>query len=110
LSILKKAFWKEVEGYQFYSVTVRGFKFEKKAGCSFIGQKAIYRGPFKAAIDEEGHLFARGEAVEVCTDTAAKLSAAPYAGQFTVLEPDGSEAETAASACCAPGGEGTRCC
>jgi len=109
LAILRKTFWKEVEGYKFHSVTVRGFKFEKKAGCSFIGQKAIYRGPFKAAIDEEGHLFPRGEEVEVCTDTAAKLSGPPYAGQFAVLEPDGSEAETA-SACCAPGADGAPCC
>lgn len=109
LALLKKTFWKEVEGYKFHSITVRGFKFEKKAGCSFIGQKAIYRGPYKAAIDEEGHLFPRGEEVEVCTDTAAKLQAAPYAGQFTVLEPDGSEAESAA-VCCVPEAEGAPCC
>jgi hypothetical protein len=109
LSLFKKTFWKEVEGYKFYSVTVRGYKFEKKAGCSFIGHRAVYSGPYKAAIDEEGHLFPRGEAVEVCTDTAAKLTAAPYAGQFAVLDPDGSEAGTAA-ACCAPGGNGTSCC
>ena len=87
LSILKKAYWKTVEGFDFYSVTVEGYKFEKKTGCRFIGQKAIYRGPMKAAMDEEGHLFPRNVAVEVCTDTATKLSHPPYAGSFTVLEP-----------------------
>lgn len=88
LSVLKKTFWKEIEGHPFYSVTVRGYKYEKKVGCVFIGQKAIYHGPFKAVVDEEGHLFPRNEAVEVCTDTAAKLKNAPYGGVFTVVEPD----------------------
>jgi len=32
LAVLKKSFWKEVEGYNFHSVTVRGFKFQKSAG------------------------------------------------------------------------------
>ncbi|MCI0529579.1 MAG: methyltransferase domain-containing protein, partial [Nitrospira sp.] len=88
LSVLKKTFWKEIEGHQFYSVTVRGYKYEKKIGCVYIGQKAIYHGPFKAVVDEEGHLFPRNETVEVCTDTAAKLKNPPYSGIFTVIEPD----------------------
>lgn len=109
LALLKKTFWKEVEGVKFYSITVRGYKFEKKAGCKFIGQKAVYLGPFKGGIDEEGHLFPRGEAIEVCTDTAAKLSNPPYAGQFAVLEPDGVPAAVAAGEdCCSPGSG--RCC
>lgn len=89
IQILKKDYWKNVENYRFFSVTVRGYKFGKKEGCVFIGQKAIYNGPLKAIIDEEGHLFPRGEAVEICTDTAEKLSNPPYAGMFTVTEPTG---------------------
>ena len=88
LSVLKKVFWKEIEEHQFYSVTVRGYKYEKKIGCVYVGQRAIYHGPFKAVVDEEGHLFPRNEAVEVCTDTAAKLKNPPYAGVFTVTDPD----------------------
>lgn len=99
LSVLKKAFWKEIEGYQFYSVTVQGWKFEKTEGCKFIGQQAIYKGPFTAILDEEGHHFPRNVAITVCTDTAAKLSRAPYAGQFTILEPSG-EVRQIAEACC----------
>ena len=96
VSVLKKTFWREVEGCTFYSVTVRGYKFEKTADCRFIGQHAVYLGPQKAVVDEEGHLFPRGEAVEVCTDTAAKLSHAPYAGSFTVADgPTGSRDVTA---------------
>ena len=107
VSVLKKTFWREVEGCKFYSVTVRGYKFEKKAACQFIGQYAVYLGPQKAVVDEEGHLFPRGESVEVCTDTAAKLSHAPYAGSFSIVNgPDGLRDVTANSddgACGAPG-------
>jgi SAM-dependent methyltransferase len=107
-TILKKTFWREVEGTRFFSVTVRGFKFEKKAGCRYVGQWATYLGPMKATVDEEGHFFPRGVPMEVCTDTAAKLSAAPYVGSFAVT--DGPRSTTdinAADDCCSPGGS---CC
>lgn len=108
VSIVKKTFWREVEGCRFYSVTVRGYKFEKKAGCTYVGQYAIYLGPLKAAIDEEGHLFPRGNPVEVCTDTAAKLSQAPYAGSFAIVDsPAGHVAVEGGEACCVPG---SGCC
>jgi radical SAM protein with 4Fe4S-binding SPASM domain len=106
LSVLRKTYWKEVEGYRFFSVTVRGYKYEKKAGCVFIGQTAIYRGPFKSIIDEEGHLFPRNEAIEVCTDTAAKLLQPPYQGLFTVTDPTREIPEDYLSSCCGPAG----CC
>ncbi|MBI2118465.1 MAG: methyltransferase domain-containing protein [Elusimicrobia bacterium] len=107
ISLLKKTFWKEVEGVKFYSITVRGFKFEKKDGCKFIGQKAIYLGPYQSVMDEEGHLFPRGEKVEICTDTAAKLQAEPYMNQFHVLEPGNQtkikiEIKENNSNCCGP--------
>lgn len=112
LSLMKRTFWKEVEGYRFFSVTVRGYKFEKTSGCRFIGQKAIYLGPNKAVIDEEGHLFPRGEIVEVCTDTAAKLSRLPYAGQYRIIEAGGKIRDIAVvdddAVCC--GSEGQACC
>ena len=110
LSVLKKTFWKMIsarpegqgaggEGYTFYSVTVQGFKFEKTQRCTYVGQVAIYRGPFKAILDEEGHCFPRNVAVQVCTDTASKLSQPPYAGLFTIVEPDGSSKELPLAAC-----------
>ncbi len=136
LSVMKKTYWKTIparpddngaggEGFNFYSVTVQGFKFEKSAsatmrggsanpgggGCQFIGQFAVYRGPFKAVLDEEGHCFPRNVAISVCTDTASKLSQPPYAGLFTVVEPDGTRKERALSACCpGGGGNGSGCC
>ncbi len=102
LQVLKKTYWKEVEGYKFFSVTVRGYKFEKTAGCIFKGQRAVYLGPQKAVMDEEGHLFPRNEAIEVCTDTASKLMALPYKGAFLVLEPGAGASHTQYS-CCKPG-------
>ena len=109
VSVLKKSFWREVQGCRFYSVTVRGYKFEKKDGCQYIGQYAVYLGPMKATIDEEGHLFPRGTPVEVCTDTAAKLSNPPYAGSFVIMDsPAGAREFTAGDdSCCTPGGS---CC
>ena len=103
VGLLEKIFWKEAEGIKFSSVTVRGYKFEKKEGCRFIGQWAIYLGPYQSVTDEEGHVFPRNEEVEICTDTAAKLSAAPYRGQFVVFD-----GETQGDFnCCTPGGN---CC
>lgn len=89
VEVIKKTYWKSIEGHAFSSMTVRGYKFEKTAGCVFRGQKAIYLGPGKAFLDEEGHTFPRNVEMEVCTDTAAKLSRAPYAASFHVFEPEG---------------------
>lgn len=103
LEVLKKTYWKDVEGYPFFSVTVRGWKFEKTSGCVFKGHRAVYLGPAKAFIDEEGHMFPRNEPYEICTDTAAKLANPPYKGLFAILEPG---EERAGYACCGPEG----CC
>jgi len=99
-----------VAGIRFYSVTVRGFKFEKSSSCRFIGQKAVYLGPLKAVLDKEGYLFPRNVAVEVCTDTAAKLSKPPYAGSFAILELDTQRPEVAVDLSLAAAGCGPSCC
>lgn len=104
LTILRKSYWKDVEGYPFFSVTVRGYKFRKSAGCVYKGHRAVYLGPGKAFLDEEGHLFPRNEPTEICTDSLAKLTHAPYDGMFAVLEPG---EERAGYACCATDGD---CC
>ncbi|MBI4538965.1 MAG: methyltransferase domain-containing protein [Gemmatimonadetes bacterium] len=101
LTVLKKSYWKDVEGYPFFSLTVQGFKYEKTAGCVFKGHRAVYLGPGKAFLDEEGHLFPRNEPYEVCTDTVAKLSQPPYRDMFAILEPG---EERAGYACCASDG------
>jgi 7,8-dihydro-6-hydroxymethylpterin dimethyltransferase len=104
LTVLKKAYWKDVEGYPFFSITVQGFKHEKAAGCVYTGHRAVYLGPGKAFVDEEGHLFPRNEPYEVCTDTVARLSRPPYEALFAILEPG---EERAGYACCSAD---TGCC
>jgi MoaA/NifB/PqqE/SkfB family radical SAM enzyme/SAM-dependent methyltransferase len=103
IEILKKTFWKAIEGHCFFSMTVRGRKFEKSSGCVYAGHRAVYLGPGKALLDEEGHTFPRGLEVPICTDTAAKLSGPPYRGAFQVLAPEG---DGSLAAGCGPGG----CC
>ena len=104
IEILSKSYWKDVEGYAFSSVTVRGWKLEKSAGCVYRGHRAVYLGPGKAFLDEEGHQFPRNEPYEICTDTAAKLSRPPYSGFFALLEPG---EDRAGYACANP--DGTPC-
>ena len=84
-------------------MTVRGYKFRKRAGCVYRGHRAVYLGPYVSVTDEEGHLFPRGQAVEVCTDTLAKLSNEPYQGSFAIVEPGEAASEVLGSPACAPG-------
>jgi SAM-dependent methyltransferase len=93
IQILKRAFWRKVEGYSFSSVTVRAFKFETKN--TFLGHRALYSGPYKSVTDEEGLLFRRNEPVEVSVGTAEKLRHPPYNENFDVLEPSGTVAPKA---------------
>ena len=106
LQVLNKTYWKTIESIDFYSVTVRGYKYEKSSGCVYKGQYAAYMGPFKVIIDEEGHVFPRNQPVEVCTDTAQKLSRPPYSGMFTITETDGDAQE---SSTCSSNGNGACC-
>lgn len=71
LEVLKKTYWKDVEGYPFFSVTVRGFKFEKTQGRAS-------RGTRPSTSDRERCSWTRrtssprNEAYEICTDTAGR--------------------------------------
>ncbi len=58
-----------------------------KDKCVYIGQTAMYRGPFKAVTDDDGHMFPRGKPVEICTDTAKKLSGPPFKALFIITSP-----------------------
>jgi|GEM_PF-379162 radical SAM additional 4Fe4S-binding domain len=98
--------WKEVGGVRFYTAILEAFRPQKGATCVFKGQKAIYTGPLSSVSDDAGHLYPRGVAIEVCTDTAAMLGREPYAGMFLVLEPEGEMAT--AAACCSE--VGAACC
>ncbi|MEK6680838.1 MAG: methyltransferase domain-containing protein [Nitrospirota bacterium] len=100
IEILKRDFYKEVEGIKFYSVTLRGFKFRKGKRCLYIGHYAVYLGPFSSVHDDDNHEFKRGEMVEVCTDTIFKLSRLPYAGKFLIIDTESGSEATCGPSCC----------
>jgi len=95
ITLERGALWREVAGVRFYSTTFRAWRYDKASPCVFAGQRAIYLGPARSVTDDDGHTYLRGEAVEVCSDTAAKLTAAPYAGMFWV-----GDATEAPQKCC----------
>ena len=41
IEVLKKSYWKSIDGHRFHTMTVKGYKFEKTAGCVFRGQRAV---------------------------------------------------------------------
>lgn len=101
---LSKSLYREIENIRFYSITLRGYKFKKGKDCVYAGHFAVYNGPFKSVWDDEGHEYPAGQPVEVCTDTVEKLKMQPYAGQFTILDPEAGSVEEPAA--CLPG----KCC
>ncbi|MFQ5329275.1 MAG: methyltransferase domain-containing protein [Thermodesulfobacteriota bacterium] len=94
-TLLSTTLYREVEGIRFDSITFLGHKFVKGETCLYRGHRAVYNGPFSSVTDDEEHTFPRGVAVEVCTDTAAKLAKPPYDAIFTVTDPAGTPPEKA---------------
>ncbi|MDP9497036.1 MAG: methyltransferase domain-containing protein, partial [Actinomycetota bacterium] len=78
--------WQVVEGIEFRSVTVVAYK-GKQGPCFDHGQAVVLKGPWKAVLDDDEHVYERGVPTAVCAKTFALLSAAPYAGAFELLEP-----------------------
>lgn len=78
--------WRTIEGIEFRSVTVLAYK-GKHGPCLERHQAVIYRGPFKQVVDDDGHVFPRGERMAVCDKTYRLLQQPPYLGQFDTVEP-----------------------
>jgi arsenite methyltransferase len=78
--------WQTVEGIEFRSVTVVAHK-GKQGPCLERRQAVVYRGPFKSVIDDDGHVYFRGERMAVCDKTYQLLQQDPYAGMFEQIEP-----------------------
>ncbi len=99
ITLEREYLWQEVNGIRFYSTTFWGYRFDKSEGCDYQGHTATYLGPGSTFSDDDDHTYRRGEPVPVCTDTAAKLSAAPYLGHFVIVDPAG-ESCTPGGGCC----------
>lgn len=105
IEILKRTFWREVQGHAFWSVTLRAYAQARAEVPAQTGQHAIYVGPYKSVADEDGTQFRRNEPVAVSTETAARLLRAPYAGSFRIVEASGASAQpTAARGAAKPSG------
>lgn len=128
--------WRTVEGIEFRSVTIEAFK-GKQGPCFERNQAVIYKGPFKAVLDDDDHHMTRGMRYAVCDKTFNLYRKAPYNQFFEFVEPinpislndaepfDCSRTElrhpketkgqdytanTAESSCCDGGGGGGSCC
>jgi MoaA/NifB/PqqE/SkfB family radical SAM enzyme/SAM-dependent methyltransferase len=108
IALLSKAHWRDVEGYPFFSVTVRAYKQAPSARPDAEGHVAVYLGPGKLFVDEDGLAFPRGESIAVPAHVAARLARPPYTESFAVLAPG---EERSGFACCATGATVSKeCC
>jgi len=89
ITLKRDYLWKEVDGIRFFSTTFRGYRHDKAPACVHAGQTAVYLGPGRSFTDDDGHTYLRGEGVEICSDTAARLATVPYRGMFELGGPQG---------------------
>jgi len=90
--------WRTVEGIEFRSVTVEAFK-GKEGPCMEGLQAVVYRGPFSAVRDDDGHTIPRGVRYAVCEKTFRLFSREPYRDHFFFVEPREAVAGTAPFDC-----------
>ena len=78
--------WQTVEGIEFRSLTLTAYK-GKEGPCLERNQAVIYKGPWKAVIDDDGHTLHRGERMAVCDKTYHIYQNQPYADDIIAVEP-----------------------
>lgn len=86
MPILQQEPWQTVEGIEFRSATVIAFK-GKEGPCDDYHEAVIYRGPFKKVVDDDGHVFRRGQRSAVCKKTFTIMTRAPYSDHFIPVPP-----------------------
>ena len=92
--------WQVVNGIEFRSATLTAIKGAGTA-CMDVGHAVIYRGPYAEIIDDEGHIFPRGERMAVCERTFHYLTTGPHMDDFIGIRP---AAPRDAVPWCAPAG------
>lgn len=78
--------WAIVEGIEFRSMTVIAHK-GKEGPCFDHGEAVIYKGPWKAVVDDDGHTLHRGQRTAVCRKTRQIYESEPYEGQVETVAP-----------------------
>jgi arsenite methyltransferase len=81
-----------LEGIEFRRMTIASHKGE--SGECLDGHHAvIYRGPWKAVLDDEGQTLHRGERMAVCARSFERFTQPPYANELIAIEPQVAVAE-----------------
>lgn len=80
--------------------------FPEQAPCLWQGDFALLAGPLVEAMDDDHHLYRRGEPLEICSKTLRVLGTAGYAPHFVILNRAGHAAAGDAVNCSPNGG----CC
>ena len=78
--------WRTVEGIEFRSVTVAAYK-GKEGVCLDQKHAVVYRGPFREAVDDDGHVLRRGVRTAVCEKTFRIFSQEPYRSHVELISP-----------------------
>lgn len=78
--------WRTVEGIEFRSVTVVAYK-GKEGPCIDQKHAVVYRGPFREATDDDGHVLRRGVRTAVCEKTFRIYSQEPYREHLELVPP-----------------------
>lgn len=80
--------WQVIDGVEFRSMTVRAYK-GKEGVCLERMQSVVYKGPWKQVVDDDGHVFCRGERMAVCDKTYQIMTSccSPYAKDVIGIEP-----------------------
>lgn len=78
--------WRAVEGIEFRSVTVAAYK-GKQGPCWDCNQAVIYKGPWSAVTDDDGHTLIRGVPMAVCEKTFRLYTREPYAHDIIPVQP-----------------------
>ncbi len=80
--------WQVIDGVEFRSMTVRAYK-GKEGVCLERKQSVVYKGPWKQVVDDDGHVFCRGERMAVCDKTYNIMTSccSPYSSDVIGIEP-----------------------
>ncbi|MFN2421939.1 MAG: methyltransferase domain-containing protein [Gemmatimonadota bacterium] len=78
--------WRTIEGIEFRSVTVVAYK-GKEGPCIDQKHAVVYRGPFREAVDDDGHVLRRGVRTAVCEKTFRIFAGEPYRPHVELIPP-----------------------
>jgi arsenite methyltransferase len=80
--------WQTIDGIEFRSVTIQAFK-GKEGECWERNQAVVYKGPWKAVLDDDEHTYERGKRTAVCDKTFQLLTnpTSPYKDDFISILP-----------------------